>query len=232
MIRTRAVSSTVGRGASRTRSASIGPTGVGTAASSGTIAAGTTTFVGTVPGGGVGDWLYVLVGLASTADTMATPTGWTLLQGPTDTAGTGTNRRSYTFTREIAGTADDTPTWTKTGTGGAWTVGTVPVLQSDGVDVSGVNAIDGAVDTSAIAPSLSPTVGKLLLVAGVSPTGTQIISSTTNGWTALPNLAGGPRPCFAVLRWELATATPASTFTMSSSTKWAVHVAAFKRESP
>ena len=50
----------------------------------------------------VGDVMIMPVFLASTSDTVATPTNWILLHGPIDTAGGGTEMRSYIFWRTYA----------------------------------------------------------------------------------------------------------------------------------
>ncbi len=50
----------------------------------------------------VGDIMLMPIFLASTSDTVATPTNWTKLYGPVDTAGGGTEMRAYLFWRTYA----------------------------------------------------------------------------------------------------------------------------------
>lgn len=194
---------------------------------SGTLTGATLTYNGTLPSGTrVGDVLLTVVNLTSNGNSMATPTGWNLLHGPIDTAGTGSQLRAYLFERTADLTANDTPTWTKTGAS-SWTVHTAAWSSTAGVDVSNYNAINGAGDTSPVLASATPSNINSTIVATVSTRGNPTVQAATR-WIEVSDVSMNPRSSFSRRGpWDT-SASPADTFTLGASLKWITFAVALR----
>lgn len=193
------------------------------------VAAATLTATGpTITGLASGDRMLTIVACQNSADTIATPTGWTLVHGPTDSSGAGANMRGYLYSRTATGGADDTPTWTKTGANGTWRVSAHAYSSSAGIDVSAASALAGAIDTAPICPTVTTTVAGCLVIrlTAVRQTATQTMASHTERHD------GGSTSPGTALYEPAATsgigATGTATATASTSTKWVTWTVALR----
>lgn len=195
------------------------------------VAAGTTTATGpTVTGLASGDLMLTVICLQSTADTMATPTGWTLVHGPTDSTLTSGNGRFYLFRRTATLGADDTPTWTKTGTGGAWRVMCHAVRATSGIDTSTPAALAGAADQVPIAAAITPTVLGTQ-VFGIIANRNGANTGAASGYTERAD-SGGVAPASAIYTRDVTpsptSSTGTATYSTGSACKWCCYTIALK----
>lgn len=189
---------------------------------SGDIAAATLTSTITFPTlarpWGVGDVLYLAAGMIST-DTVATPSGWTLVFGPVVDSTSGI--RGYLWRRAYDGTEGGAVTLTKTGTGGNWRGSLIGVTNTAGHDVSATGASNPA-DTHPIIPTVTPTVANstelgLIMVRTGSPT----VTWPTH-FASLVNHTGAGVPSIHWGRYAPVPASAMGTFqaTINSSLRW------------
>lgn len=131
--------------------------GVGTAAGS-FAAPGTTTLAPTVPSVAVGDLLVATVCIRSLSDTLATPDGWTLIIGPSDSHA-ALPVRTYVFKRLATGS--DAVTFTKTGTGGAWRG---IILGATGAGSTNVANAGSSGTSEPVLPTITPAADQSLVL--------------------------------------------------------------------
>lgn len=194
------------------------------------IAAGTATgSVSPAAGTRAGDLLLVIISLLSVSDSIATPSGWTLLHLGTTTVGAGTNRRAYLFRRTADLGSDDTPTWTKTGVVGGWTVAVHTFKLTAGVDVSGVSLATAA-DTSIVLPSVTPSISRATLFAITSNGGGNniVTASLPAHWVLKKEITPNPRTSVVERYPWGASPSPTSTLTLNGAGKWVAFVVALQ----
>jgi hypothetical protein len=147
--------------------------------------AATATPVANRPTGTVdGDLLFTFFYIDRTTETVTTLAGWTLLQGPTDSAGSG-DARGYLYWK-IASGEPASWTWTKSAAIGA---GCITVVRVDGHDAGTPIDVSNSQGTSAgtthATPSINPTASDELCLFDL---GLDLSASSTPQFT----WPGGP----------------------------------------
>lgn len=139
------------------------PTVRGTFAANSGASNSVTTLTSTYPTGIVsGDIAYMLCWVQALTDTMTTPSGWTLVDGPSGTSA----MRGYLFTKVLAGTESGT-----TVTSGTVSAPNRPGMtgiviaggSTTGIQVSSA-AVDTTVDIYLDVPAVTPTVANSIII--------------------------------------------------------------------
>lgn len=177
-----------------------------------------------IPAGVVtGDVILASVILASITDTVATPTGWTLVAGPVGTTG-GSDEQSYLFSRTVDGTEGSSVTFTKTGTAAGWRCTLTAWQNTAGVGVFASNSAGATATNAPTLPTVTPTVDNSTLVGVIcirSNLTTTVPSQFTQVIdTRLVDPSNNPQTEFCYRGPVSTAALGTAAASLSSTTKW------------
>lgn len=113
--------------------------------------------------------ILLSVGVVTSNDTIATPTGWSLIGGsPITSTNSGNKVRTYLWSKTVDAAfldAGSTVTFVKTGTVATWSVQAISVSGSSGIDAGSIVAGFSTVVGDALIPAITPSVPHCLIIA-------------------------------------------------------------------